>query len=44
MKFMKSETFTNSKTFFLQIHKRLQIQKLSELFFVASLSLAEIWP
>ena len=27
MTFMKSETFTNWKTFFLQIHKRLRIWK-----------------
>ena len=29
MKFMISETFTNSETFFLQIHKCLRIRKIS---------------
>ena len=28
---MKWETFTNSQTFLLQIHKRLQIRKFPEL-------------
>ena len=31
MKFMKSEMFTNLETFFLQIHKRLQIPKFLEM-------------